>query len=369
MKFVKICALLISALLLAAMLTACGEKDDASAASDAPLRVDEGIEGIDFSNGNIGFLDMYYKPVDAEEGVRLELADFKDGKAAKITPLPASVPYVVIDAASLLGSRVTDARTIEIGIGVETPGGDFQAVSGEILVFKDWEQQDKKGAWSVYLDNRNPNIARMTLDEPLNTGEGNFFVLNRKVCNASIGGGAPSILYITRIGFLDESGAYLPVDENAVFVAPEGFNDLGKEFIIELPEITQGSGTNFHQGWTTDGTDGKETPYAYEDFQKAVTLVLELAEPVATKPNDDGEGGGEPIDIQIVWQGNGDDWVWRETRDVLIPLGETVIEFSLPSVLINYDAWTVSTQMKLLIGVNGGIGELGITRAYLIAYE
>ncbi|MCL2019076.1 MAG: hypothetical protein FWG70_04880 [Oscillospiraceae bacterium] len=360
MKTMKMIALFVCLLMFAGIFTACddgGGGTGTTPTSESAVRVDEKIEGIDFSNDNINFLSMYYKPADSSPDAMLELVDFRGGKAAKITPAAGSTPYVVIDAASLLGSRLSDVKTVEVGIAAENSDGTFYAVSGEIIVFRDWKQQEKSGAWSVYLDNRNPNIATMTLDESFSAGEGNFFVINRRIDNAVVAEKTPSNLYITKIGFLDAGGAYLPVNADAVFDVPEGFNDVGEEIIIQLGEMNVINSPT-QQGWLTNGTDGKESHLLGEEVSKAVTLVLEFDSPP--------EG-----EMQVIWLGDGNGWDWNQVA--VIPEGgmdDTRIEVNLTTTFDDYEKFKQSDQMKIFIGYyTDKIEDLGITNAYLIAYE
>jgi len=227
MKIIKVTALLLCMLLFAGMMTACqngdeGVKDpdsnandpiinDTEQSADAP-RTDAEIEGVDFSSGKIGFLDLYLKPIDSSEDATLELAVFKGENAAKINPAKG-VPYIIIDAWGLLGPRITELHTVEIGIGAENSSGRFRAISGEIFLFRNWNETDETADWSVFIDKRNPNVATMTLARPFNENDGNLIVVSRKQCVASDIGQPPSDIFITRIGFRDRDGNYLPVNE------------------------------------------------------------------------------------------------------------------------------------------------------------
>ncbi|MCL2108182.1 MAG: hypothetical protein FWH20_02400 [Oscillospiraceae bacterium] len=455
MKIKRIIALIVSLMLLVGIFTACTDdgpattdsgdntgttvtpggpdESDPGAVTPAPgtaPAADLGIQGVDFSNGNIGFLDMYYKPVDAKSGATVELTTFRGASAAKVTPVGSSVPYVVIDAASLLGDKVTEARTIEIGIASDRPDGSFMSVSGEILTFRNWEESragSDKGKWSVFIDSMNPNTARLTIDQPLGAGEGNFFVLRKhydavqdasvicSVCgsankNAAVGTDIicdyqdfavtvnedgeevyvteinangdevfvyegdpcgnvipnliPSNLIITAIGFKDADGNYLDVNADAVFTAPENFNDMGTPYIIELGDFsTMNNINNANQsGWLTQGVDGKDSFLSAEDFQGAVMFVMELESPP--------EGT-----VQLIWMGDGNSWSW--TQEPVIAEGtatETVYEFNLAEVFGNYEAWPESTQFKFYISYFGtddnesDVEGLGIINAYFIGY-
>ena len=375
MSIKRIGVLLLCALLVAGLLSAC-DKDESpptatptppstpstpAGTTEPPPEPAQEFVGIDFSNGNIDFLALYAKPADASPDTTLELADYNGGKAAKITPAGKSVPYVVIDASSLLGARVTDLYTLEVTVAVENPDGEFQAVSGEIIAYSGADRTDTKGAWSVYLDYKNPNIARMTLDTPEKRfipDAYNFFIINRKVDNAITAEQTPGDLYITHIGFLDESGKYIPVDDNAVFDEPPGFTEMGMIVPVKLGEMNCVNSAT-QMGWLTDGVDGIASPHTAETFAAAVSLTLEFAEPPT---------GG----MQLIWLGDGDGWTWNQAEGIIPDGGMdgTTLTIDLPSTLINYDAFTISTNIKLLLGYySDNIEDLGIVDAYLNVYK
>ena len=109
------------------------------------------------------------------------------------------------------------------------------------------------------------------------------------------------------------------------------------------------------KGWGSNGTDNKETNLSIETLTSAKTLVLELSKAPT---------GG----LQVIWQGNGDDWAWNQTNDVIPSDGttETTIRIDLASTLKNYAKFKASTEAKILLGYySENIADLGITRAYL----
>jgi len=248
-------------------------------------------EGIDFANGNIDFLALYTTPVDASPDTAMELVEYGEGMAVKITSAGDAAPYVVIDASSLLGDKVADLLTMQVMIATEHPSGDFYAVSGEILVFSGPDREETKSPWSVFLATKNPNPAKVTLDTDAKRfvpGAHNFFILNKKVDNGFSSTKEPTLMYLLSIEFLDGDGNALPVDADAVFNPPEGFDEQGGptalytlagEAVIEgatgsTPggwgqavslETTRSDGT-IEPGWFTPGTvisvayDGESAP-------------------------------------------------------------------------------------------------------------
>jgi hypothetical protein len=119
------------------------------------------------------------------------------------------------------------------------------------------------------------------------------------------------------------------------------------------------------KGWLTDGTDNKESDLAVEDLVAAKYLVLEL--------------GKAPVgSLQVIWQGDSDNWGWNQTNGVLsnngIPDAEKgvtlskdfVLKIELSKTLVKYDDFVNCIKAKLIIAYySTGIADLGITKAYL----
>ncbi|MDR0325857.1 MAG: hypothetical protein LBI19_07185 [Oscillospiraceae bacterium] len=109
------------------------------------------------------------------------------------------------------------------------------------------------------------------------------------------------------------------------------------------------------KGWGSNGTDDKETNLPIETLTSAKTLVLEFSKPPT---------GG----MQIIWQGDGDDWAWNQTNGVIPDGGteETTIRIDLAKTLINYDKFKASTHAKIFLGYySTNVDDLGVTRATL----
>jgi hypothetical protein len=177
-------------------------------------------------------------------------------------------------------------------------------------------------------------------------------------------------MFITSIAFFDRSGNPLPVNADAVFNAPEGFNEASLR-IHELgpfqinPTAAEG-GAFFHNGWLTDGVDNKESPHTALDFANAFQLVLELAEPIDT----------EDERLQLVWHGSTNGWAWAQNDDIF-PVtggtgGATELVINLETSLVNYSDFAASGEddsLKLYIGFNDTPCDLNIVRAYLVISE
>jgi hypothetical protein len=232
-----ICLLLV----LGALLSACGGKS-----TDA--------NGIGFTNGKFDFLFVDESPIGANKA-QLGLIDYNGGKAVRVELSGGGVPYIVIDASSLLGKAVQDLYEMQITIAVEHPSGEFYAVSGEIHAYSGTERRESIDPWSVYLPTKNPNIARAVLEgegERFVPGAYNFFILTKKVDNALNAGEAPSNLIISEIRFFNAEGRELRVNPKAGFAAPEGFGIPDRSNLVAVDAETnidraEGSSKNWGQ--------------------------------------------------------------------------------------------------------------------------
>jgi len=192
---------------------------------------------VDFSNGNIGFLSIYTAPADAG-AASLVIAEEEGKNAVKLHVEDAGVPYLIVDVGSLLGDAVEQLHEAHILIETENPDGEFQAVSGEIAAYSGLDQIGKTCAWSVYLEAKNPNIARFTLsgDLAFSKENANFLIINKKTDNAVEVGQAPADLVLREIRLLDGEGNLLPVYENAQMVLPEGFGEADRSNLIAVSD-------------------------------------------------------------------------------------------------------------------------------------
>ena len=182
---------------------------------------------IDFEDGNMGFLQVYTVPANADDSV-LEVVDFNGSKAVQVTS-NGDVPYIGIDVQSLLGDNTEKVASMEVSVGVANPSGKFQAVSGEILAWSGEDLVETVDNWSVYLETANPKkaVATLAAGEEFVNGANNLFILNMKVDNAKDAGLGNSTLYIDNIRFLDKDGNLLTADTTVAFAGPESFSSSG----------------------------------------------------------------------------------------------------------------------------------------------
>jgi hypothetical protein len=208
--------------------------------------------GIRFTGGKYEFLSVDESPAGANRA-RLSLADYNGGKAVRAELNGNGIPYIVIDASSILGKSVASLREMQVTIGVENPSGEFYAVSGDIRAYSGADRTESRDPWSVYLPNKNPNIARAVLDEgeEFIPGAYNFFILTRKEDVALGEGKPPSHLVISEIHFFDVNGKEMRVNPDAGFSAPEGFGELDRSNLLPVSDeifIEKSDGTSKNWG-------------------------------------------------------------------------------------------------------------------------
>ena len=209
----------------AAALAACA----GSQAPDDPTPPDGRSMYVDFKNQNLGFIRSYEASPDAAH-VNVYFA-IKDAEGAPpygavLEPDGDGTMYVAVDMSSLLGERLSELRAIEADIGVLMyKDSDFYAVSGEVAALDPGGEAVATGVWSVYLAEKNPNVMRLQLPEPLPPGPYSMLLLSKTVDNAMAAGLKQSSLLIDSMRFFDPEGNLLPVNQDAGFDAPKGFGE------------------------------------------------------------------------------------------------------------------------------------------------
>ncbi len=185
---------------------------------------------IDFEDGNMGFIAPYMQMADAAE-VELSIVDYNGSKALQVKNLTGKVPYVAIDATSLLGADVAKVATMEYSIGVSNDAGKFSAASGYTYAWSGEDLVETSDEWSVYLEKANPKkaVATLSAGEEFVADAGNIFFINLKTDNAVDLGYGNSTFYIDNIRFLDADGNLLAADSSVAFVAPDGFESSGTD--------------------------------------------------------------------------------------------------------------------------------------------
>ena len=215
---------------------------------------------IDFEDGNMGFVQVYSKPANAG-AAELSVVDFAGSKALQVKYAQEGskvVPYVGIDASSLLGADVAKVASMEVSLGVSYEDGSFNAVSGKIYAWSGADLVESSDEWSVYLESANPKKAVATLaeGEEFVADAGNLFIISLETDNGVGEGKGNATLYIDNIRFLDASGNLLAADSSVAFAGPESFTGGGADYsnlaIVTNAVEFEGFATS-GDGWAQDG--------------------------------------------------------------------------------------------------------------------
>ena len=187
---------------------------------------------IDFEDGNMGFVSVYSQPADAA-GIEMSIVDFAGSKALEVKNLTGKVPYVAIDATSLLGADVAKVASIELTMGVSYEDGSFNACSGTLIAWSGQDLVESTDDWSVYLEKANPRkvVATLSEGEEFVADAGNMLVVQLKTDNGVDAGAGNATLYIDNIRFLDASGNLLTADSSVTFAANSMFESSGPDYI------------------------------------------------------------------------------------------------------------------------------------------
>ncbi len=236
-------------------------------AEPAPAPVVEDAS-IDFEDGNMGFLQVYTVPANADDSV-LEVVDYNGSKAVQVT-CNGDVPYIGIDVQSLLGDNTEKLASMEVSVGVANPSGKFQAVSGEILAWSGEDLVESVDTWSVYLESANPKKAVATLKagEEFVNGANNLFIIDMKVDNAKDAGLGNSTMYIDNIRFLDKDGNLLTADTTVAFAGPEAFSSSG----LDMSNLAAVKGAVNFEGFACTG--GAWAQNGFEMPQEVVDALV-----------------------------------------------------------------------------------------------
>ena len=217
---------------------------------------------IDFEDGSMSFVAPYSVPANAAE-VELSVVDYNGGKALQVKNLTGKVPFIGIDATSLLGADVAKIASVEMTIGTSYDNGKFSASSGKIYAWSGADLVETYDEWSVYLESANPKAAVATLaeGEEFVADAGNILIVSLDTDNGVTEGNGNATMYIDDIRFLDASGNVLKADSSVAFAAPKGFENTGKD-LSNLAAVS--NAVNFEgfactgDGWGQNGFDMTE---------------------------------------------------------------------------------------------------------------
>ena len=207
---------------------------------------------IDFEDGQYGFVGLDMSAGNADELV-LSVVDYNGSKALKVEAQRRCL------TSSLRSPRFW-ATTWPISpplpwISAVDNGADgkFYACSGRIYKYFGEDLTKTYDEWSVYLASKNPNKAKMTMDEgeAFLAGAGNYIVVSKEVDNfATKTGGTPVSFYIDNVCFYDAEGNLIPADTSAMFVPRVTETDWSNLTIVdnEIDLGMTGKGGAWSQG-------------------------------------------------------------------------------------------------------------------------
>ncbi|MDF2804771.1 MAG: hypothetical protein K0S61_4676 [Anaerocolumna sp.] len=252
-------------------LSLVGCKDDAAKKTDTEVNTEivqevtatpepevETVEvSLDFEDGNLGFISLYTQKADADNS-ELSIVDYNGSKALQVKNVDGKVPYIGIDASSLLGADVAKVAAMEMTIGTSYGNGKFSASSGNVITWTGEKLDETKYDWSVYLDTKNPNkaVTKLNTGKEFITDGSNILIVSLSTDNGVTEGNGNATMYIDDIRFLDASGKVLKADSSVAFVAPKGFESTGTD-LSNLAAVT--NGVNFEgfackaDGWAQNG--------------------------------------------------------------------------------------------------------------------
>ncbi len=214
---------------------------------------------LDFSDGNCAFMapDAANAGADASAISVVDYEPATSGKAVSIVPA-SGFQYTAIDIASLFGEDVTKVHKISFTIGTQSPDDKFYATSGKVLAYVgEGRKETSMGAWSVYLDKKNPT--RITAELPAGTefvaDNFNYIVVSTDSDVAKTNGAGLTSYFIADVTFYDADGnVMVPADTSVAYAAPEtGDPWEGLTYIVGEKELDEGFQNISGGGWAQNG--------------------------------------------------------------------------------------------------------------------
>lgn len=240
----------LSWILIAAMLLPCAALAE-TASPDVAY-------AIDFEDENYAFLGVSTATGDADAS-ELSVVDYNGSKALRVD-VKAKNPYVALNVEGLLGENLEKVASITFDVGAELGSdGKFYAVSGKVYTVTGADQAKTGYDWSVYLKNKNPKAAKVTLKDVFFTnGQGDSLLITKEadafVDSDKFPGEEPRDIYIDNIAFLDAEGNALPLDLTAVWTAPETGADLSNLSVLTGAVALEGM-TVEGGAWSQNGVE------------------------------------------------------------------------------------------------------------------
>ncbi len=227
----------------------------------APQNVTIANASITFEDGNMGFVAPYMQHA-RSANMELSIVDFNGSKALKVTNLDGGkVPFLAIDASSLLGANVANVAGVEMVLGTSYEDGSFHSTSGKILSWWGADLEEASLAdWSVYMAKKNPKVVSGTVaaGNELIADAGNIILVSLATDNGFTDEKLAASFYVDDIRFYDAAGNTITADTTVAFVEPEGFSGSGvdnsNQYVLTNTVEFDGYATS-GGGWGQNGAD------------------------------------------------------------------------------------------------------------------
>jgi len=350
MKGKTIICVLICCVLSLGILAAC-DGPPPEDFNPTPPPVDTIPPSVDFTDGNTAFMLVNTGALGTDPDSAMSVVDLEDGKALKLSSPSGTGIFLGINVDGLLGSKVTDVKSVVFEVYAEYPGGKFSPVRGEINAFSGDTVPFAESDWTIYLESRNPNRGVFEFSDGVGfeSGKANIFEFTVLQNGPADRGEAPAIIYIKSIAFLDASGATISADTSAIWAGPAGYGEEALLAVLELPNPPPHGDPGGWQTWFTPGVDNVDSDYMPSRYVAAsIGIVIEMEQPES---------------FEFVYFGAFNNWGWTQVD---------VIEYWADGALtiywtdIGFDTRLVTEDDHAVKLAIGNWGEVPITNIYLM---
>jgi len=255
---------------------------------------------LDFEDGKTGFLSMNVGSPGTDPNSKLDIGSVDGANALKLTAPDGKALRLGINVDGLLGSRVTEVRTVVFDVYAEYPDGNFSAVSGRVSAMSGDTVPFAENSWQIYLATRNPAQATLEIGADGFSAAGPNLI--EFMCNTNgpaDRGETPAVIVIKSIAFYDADNVAIKADTSASWAAPDGYGEfvlLGGWILPNPPKQGDPGGWQFFHTPGVDGNDDDDMPW--EVVAASFGIVLEMAE--------------QPDSIDFVYHGGFNGWGWPQ---------------------------------------------------------
>jgi len=296
--------------LLIASVAACGggerdsqqdPPDDEGQETGTPAPVQPAVNyAVDFSDGKTGFLMMNTGAPGTDPDSKLEVGTVDGVNALKLTAPGGKALRLGINLDGLLGSRISDVKTVVLDLYAQYPDGNFHAVSGRISFMSGDTNPFDETNWQIYLATRNPTQYIIDIDGSAFSSGANILEISCTTNGPADKGETPAVIVIKSIAFFDSDNLAIEVNTDAGWAAPDGYGD----FVIlggwVLPNPPPHGDPGGWQTWFTPGTDNDPADYMpWEVLAASFGIVFEM---------------DQPDSFEFVYFGAFNSWSWTQNN-------------------------------------------------------